>query len=915
MKKTAVWLMLVLFNSFNMTLPLYAGTGHGLTADSSLNTLVDKADRTHNISGGSAVGNNLFHSFSEFNVESGETANFIGNQALANIISRVTGGNNSWINGMLKTTDTRANLYLLNTNGVMFGANVSLNIQGSFHVTTADYLKFENGNKLYASLNGESVLNVEPVEAFGFLGDDVGAIGLDGTTLTVSGGKSLSLIGGGESIINSALKAPGGRVSLASVESSGEVKLTENDIDTTSEQLGDIQLDQSKIDVNNTDISNSAGKVSTVSDDFEMTDESEIFADNYSVQDTADVGINIEASNIEIQGGSVISSSAKNKGDGGYILLSAAETVLFAGEKSGGKNKSGISSLIQATAEYKGDDSGKSGYVEIRAGNIEFHDGAWINSAARGKSAGGTVLLTAKEQVLFIGENSGGNGSKIQVTTTNAGKGGSVKIQAKNIEFTAGAYINSTTRGPGEGGRIMLNAFDRVLFTGKKSDGEGSLIQATTEHEDEGAGSSGYIEIQAKNIEFSDGAGIDTATYGWGNAGKVLLQANASIILNKKRHLSAKNNLADDKAPTIASGVGDDSTGGQGGYIEINAPKVILTNGANISAGTDYAGALTSDGNEGHGGTIAIIADSFVLEKGSEITGATSGAGAGGNVLIGDTALIQANNANGDFDRFLDLVNAGGVTGTRKLLLEEDSAISAGSSYTEADAGSAGNIQIRTARSIDLKHNSKITTQSKNAGGGSIDIQTKNRLWLLNSWIETSTESADPSEAGGNITIDPIFVILQNLNPYTVGIDNSRIQANANFGAGGNINIVADYLIQAPDTFIKASSDRSVDGEINIQSLDFDVSGSLVSLNTNLLDAAKWSKTPCALRSGVSAGKLILKGRDAVPTAYDDFLSGLPALFSDSEFFAEDYNSYRRGYIKSEVFEEKEEREKKECDD
>src|SRR5687767_8759136 len=58
-------------------------------------------------------GNNLFHSFSEFNVNTDQTATFTGPNSIANIINRVTGQTVSNINGALnsKAAMPNANLF------------------------------------------------------------------------------------------------------------------------------------------------------------------------------------------------------------------------------------------------------------------------------------------------------------------------------------------------------------------------------------------------------------------------------------------------------------------------------------------------------------------------------------------------------------------------------------------------------------------------------------------------------------------------------------------------------------------------------------------------------------------------------------------------------------------------------------
>ncbi len=389
--------------------------------------------------------------------------------------------------------------------------------------------------------------------------------------------------------------------------------------------------------------------------------------------------------------------------------------------------------------------------------------------------------------------------------------------------------------------------------------------------------------------------------------------------------------------PTIGSSSGFhfvESRGGSGGNIGLNASKIILTNKAAISGGTNYKKVII-EGDEGSGGSIGIIADKLDIDHGSEITVGTSGTGPGGSILIGDYDLINNYNDQqkiegntGPFDVFLDGVIENGITKTKKVVLANSSAIISESTYdpdavhfdapgAEAGAaGAAGDIKIRATDSIHLQYNSQLTTMSKNAGGGSIDIQAKNKLWLLNSWIETSSESDDRTDKGGNITIDPIFVVLQNNAPYTLGEfgNYSRITANANFGDGGNINITTQYLI-GNQNHITATSNKGINGQINIQTLDFDVSGALSNLNVNLLDATKWRKTPCRLRTGASVSRLILKGKDAVPTAHDDFLSGLPAILSDPDFFKEDGNPDRVGFVNPKVFEEQEDSEEEECED
>jgi filamentous hemagglutinin family protein len=87
---------------------------------------------------GQTQGTNLFHSFGVFNVNTGESATFTGPAVIDNVLSQVTGGSQSFIDGLLRSTIESANLWFINPSGVLFGPNASLDVHGSFHVSTAD---------------------------------------------------------------------------------------------------------------------------------------------------------------------------------------------------------------------------------------------------------------------------------------------------------------------------------------------------------------------------------------------------------------------------------------------------------------------------------------------------------------------------------------------------------------------------------------------------------------------------------------------------------------------------------------------------------------------------------------------------------------------------------------------------------
>ena len=95
--------------------------------------------QTFDIGGGSRSADraNLFHSFEQFNLNTGQTVNFISTPETQNILTRVRGGNISQIDGMIRVTGSNANLFLMNPAGIIFGSNARLDLPASFFATTS----------------------------------------------------------------------------------------------------------------------------------------------------------------------------------------------------------------------------------------------------------------------------------------------------------------------------------------------------------------------------------------------------------------------------------------------------------------------------------------------------------------------------------------------------------------------------------------------------------------------------------------------------------------------------------------------------------------------------------------------------------------------------------------------------------
>lgn len=130
------------------------------------------------IEGGATRGDNLFHSFQEFSIREGMSADFANPEGIANIFSRVTGSNISEIFGSLGVGGN-ANLFLMNPNGIVFGENAAINVGGSFMATTAQEIEFESGDKFSAANPNTPKITINFPIGLGF-GNNSGAIKVNG---------------------------------------------------------------------------------------------------------------------------------------------------------------------------------------------------------------------------------------------------------------------------------------------------------------------------------------------------------------------------------------------------------------------------------------------------------------------------------------------------------------------------------------------------------------------------------------------------------------------------------------------------------------------------------------------------------------------------------------------------------------
>lgn len=724
---------------------------------------------------GQQVGGNLFHSFEKFDLSAGESATFSGEATVKNIIGRVTSGLASNIDGTVRNSVPNADLYLLNPSGVLFGRNAKLEVQGGFHVSTANVLQLGTEGNFNATTPSNSILTSATPTAFGFLTATPANLTSEGAQFTVPTGKTLSFIAGDidfhYSMVNNQaqltkLSATNGRINLISNRSLGEVALQSDGV-LTPTQLGDIYLTAIQMS------SNDGGNIYIRSGEF-VLDNSLV-----ALQAGTRAGgeLNIKARNVTITDGSRITTSALIA-RAGNVSIQAEDTIRLNGQDS-----QNLGSYIISNTRSK-NSSGTGGTINLQARRVELQDGAKLGVSSYGAANGGEIAIQA-EEVLLDGADKQ-TPSSIYLVATDNGQGGSLKLQANQLSLLNGTYIGADTDNTGQGGNISI-ATQTLTLNGLSSEGKASYISSNTLSTAESAGQGGEIGIVTQRLNLSNGAQITASTLGQGQGGKIQIQATEIAL------------------------AGQDSKQRHSGIFSI--------------AGT----AAT-----GHAGQIEVATQDLVMQEYAEVNAGTYGQGKGGDITIKANRISLSSNAK--------------VT-----------ALSRGT-------GDAGTVNLTIADSL-LLDNAAVETMTESASGGNLVISVPKILYLWNSNITTSVHGGFGN--GGNISINqPKFVILNN----------AKTIAQADAGRGGNINIISEEFLRSTESLVSASSRLGIDGNVFISAPDADLSGDLIVLSSDFLQADSLLKTPCSSIDSENLGSFVIAQREGVAN-YQDDLQTNPPLF------------------------------------
>lgn len=694
---------------------------------------------------GRLSGANLFHSFQTFNIGTGESATFTTSTGgIANVISRVTGGGLSRIDGLLKlaAAEGAPAFFFINPAGVTFGAGAAVDVPGAFHVSTADALVFRDG-RFHADPAKASSFSAAPPEAFGFLGSQraavrfepgsfqrdgvpvllpaaglgvaAGDVLIDGAVLAVRGAGGLRIAATGSDMVDvpvtGALPTLSGQVlvrngALLATASRGAV-----DGGPIQIGAGDLALEGGSLvqPLVGTEATGRGGSVEvSVRGRFTATDESGIWTRSDAAADAG--AISVRAGSLMFERGAYLYSLANGGGRAGAIDVAVTGAVDLRGGAS-------ISSDTGGTFAGQG--------IRLQAAALSLADGAYIRNIVSGRGAPGDIVLDVTGLVDVRG------GADVTTLTTDAARAGNITVRTGSLAMSTDGLIASLSseRATGGTGRVEVVARGHVSLASRakllsssasaRGDAAGVRVSAASMSLDDadisssaaspvGSAAAGSVDLAVDGLLLlGNGSSIDTSTAADGDAGVITVRA---------RDLTLQGNSRLGSEALSSGGRGR----GAAGSIELVVPGTLTLR--------DVAALSTSTFGSGAAGAIRVRAGSVLLDGQALIrsNAQANSLGVGGNIDVGVTETLAIRNRSSVTAATEGAGSAGAISVVAgSILLDGSSSINSASTLTAT--GDAGRVAVTTTGDLSMSRSAFITSEAAGAGrAGEIALQARN---------------------------------------------------------------------------------------------------------------------------------------------------------------------------------------------
>jgi len=693
-------------------------------------------------------GKNLFHSFREFGLSQQQIATFLTNPNIQNILTRVTGGNPSYINGLIQVVGGNSNLFLMNPAGIVFGQGASINVPADFTATTATSIGFNNGILNAIGSNDYQNLTDNP-RNFVFNNNQNGSI-INAGDLKVAQGSNINLIGG--NVINTGtIETPQGKINIQAVEGTSRIKITPEgsllilEIDIPKDEQGNLlgftpqDLPTLLTGANNAGINTPNITTNNVG----------VNGINPQIQ-VGNTNIPNETG-IAIASGKISTSSQKL---GGEITVLGDKVGVINGEIEANGATGGGKVLIGGDFQGKG---------TIPNSQITVVDkDSTIKANANISGEGGKVIIWGDKNTSFTGNIEAKGG-------INGGNGGFVEVSGKeNLNFNGKV---DTTAPKGNTGTLLLDPENVTIVNGSFAQDDSQI--------DDG-------EILAGDGLENDFSISELALESLSGTTNVLIEANNNITIENltDNNLTFEPNLTTGVNPrTSVTFTADADSNGIGDF-SMNSSDTIVARGrdVNISGQNIIVGSINTSRINAteNGGNIILNSPNSTIVQGS----------INGNSLITDTNGITTLNGNittiGDQTYNDEVVLNQNITLRTNNLTAKSIEVNQTSSNPISLTINANDSVSITGR-VNNNEPLAISTARNNQGSGDITITAENDINITGAINTTASDVNSFVPNAGDVSIRS-----RNGDVFVFGIGTFGINTS------GKVNVSGDNLNLGP---------------------------------------------------------------------------------------------------------------------
>ena len=489
-------------------------------------------------------------------------------------------------------------------------------------------------------------------------------------------------------------------------------------------------------------------------------------------------------------------SANSNSADGGQIALTGDKVLLADGSKTTatGFLNGGTINVGTTDVTYTQNADGSRSNVQARnlAKTVTVAAGASVDVSSIGKGNGGQINVWSSEQTNVAGNFSASGGAL-------GGNGGSVETSSLGKLVVAATTVVNTSAPAGQKGSWMLDPDGLTIDSSTATALSSALTNANVTVAVQGdltvaAGAAVSVVGAATNTTLTlNASGAIT------NNGSVALGQNSSLVINAASLTLSSGSVTSANqvtatAQSISSSGSITSTGGSTGGINLLANSVVIAGNISSSGSGSSSGTGSTTGSSSGSSGSSGSGSSGSSNSGSSGSGSSSGTGSTST----SSSSSQSNTVSGK--------SSSGAAAS----VTPSSAAQLLSAIVSAQAAAAANLATAAAASTSLAASTKVVNMTASNMASSLVSAINSASQAAALGATTYINVASGSVAG---SIQPAMNIVIAPNSGAIGLAPTAVAlasgGSVNVQAAQNLTVTANSTIAANAATVSAPSSSS----------------------------------------------------------------------------------------------------------